>query len=502
MKNIYKALLIIAVLCQHGVAYSQGKEMQPTFKGIITTNGRLNSMIDTIEVIFHKPYTPYRTNYETFTITTDKDGNFSFRLPNFKEPAIMSFWVMKNGRAITEMARKRYFFENTDKVYLNIDKNTSGISVIFNGNGADKYKLIDELVKLGSPAEINTEFRSETKQLKLSKSDSLEIKLDRFIKLTSQLVEKKKNAIIHSNLSNRMKTLVNLEYAPIFSDWKFRMVGLYSITYKNEPNSRLLIKEKFNLYKDKFKNEHGDDLALCPSRLNFLAREEAYDLLINSATDSIKLKDLYIVLTSKYSGLVRERLVANLFLGFSGYISQMQFDNKTVEELMEDGRKYITIPFVKNIYSSQEKLAIGKLVYNASFKDLNGNSVSLTSLRNKVVFVDLWFTGCGACAKFHQDFHQDYYQMLKGKEDFVYLSISVDSNTDKWKKGLETGMYTSKEYLNVYAENGFNHPFPKHYNLSGAPFLLILNKKGEIYANTINGVKDAYGLILNALKGI
>ncbi|TKC00027.1 TlpA family protein disulfide reductase [Pedobacter cryotolerans] len=500
MKILSTAFMAFAVLCNINTCIAQSIKPQPIFKGTITVNGKRINTMDTIEVIFHRPYTPYRTNYENFSITTNKAGNFSFKLPNFPEPAIMSFWLMKNGRAITEMARKRYYFENTDSINLNIDKSGVALSITFKGNGAYKYRLIDELAHLGSPAEIDTEFRKGVKQLQLGKPDSLQIKLDHLNEFTSRLVGKKNDIIRHSNLSDRMKTLINYEHAPIFSDWKFRMSGLYSITYKNDPISQSLIKKNFNLNKEKFKNIPSDDLALCPTQLNFLAREEAYDLLINSVTDSITLKELYDVLLNKYSGIVRERLVANLFLGFSGYVSQMKFDSKTTDELMEDGKKYITIPFVKNIYSSQQKLAIGRQVYDGLFKGFDGNSVSLNSLKNKVVFIDLWFTGCGACAKFHHDFHKDFYHLLKGKEDFVYLSISVDSSIEKWKNGLESGIYTSKEYLNVYAENGFKHPFAKHYDLSGAPFLLVIDKKGEIYANTINGAKDAYGLILSAIK--
>ena len=500
MKYFSTAFIAFAILCVINTCLAQSKKARPSFKGVITNNGNKSRTIDTIEVIFHRPYTPYRTNYETFTLTTDKAGNFSFELPNFSEPAIMGFWLMRNGRAITEMARKRYFYENTDIVNLRIDRNESVANVVFEGKGSEKYRLIDELAKLGSPAEINTEFRNRTKLLKLSTPDSLEIKLDKLTELTSQLVRKKANAIYNSTLSDKMKALINYEYAPIFSDWKFRMVGLYSIKYKSDPISRSIVKRSFNLNKEKFANRYNDDLSLCPSQLNFLAREEAYDLLINAATDSISLKEFYNVLVNKYSGIVRERLVSNLFLGFSGYISQMKFDNRVADELMEDGKKYITIPFVKKIYASQQKLAIGKPVYNAVFTDINGNTVNFNSLVNKVVLIDMWFTGCGACAKFHHDFHSDFYPSLKNNVDFVYLSISVDSSIEKWKKGLESEVYSSKDYLNVFAQNGFSHPFSKHYELSGAPFLLVLNKKGEIFANTINGAKDAYGLIISALN--
>ncbi|MBB5440064.1 thiol-disulfide isomerase/thioredoxin [Pedobacter sp. AK017] len=498
MKNLFKALFALAMLYQQSIVFAQ--RPQPTFKGTVSVDGKRSSGIDTIEVIYLKPYSPYRTNYESISVTTDTAGNFCFKLPYYIEPGTMGFWMMSKGRAITEMARKRYFFENTDVIEIDIRKTASTYTINFAGKGAEKYTIVNKLAKLGSPAEIDTEFRDGAKKLQLGKKDSLETKLHQLEELTRQLVRKKEVIINNSRLSERMKKMITYEYAPIYSDWKLRMEGLYMRAYRKDPGSRLLIKKNFSSNKEKFKNEYNSDLALCPNHLNFLALEEARDLLINSPTDSISFKELYNLLTNKYSGLIRERLIANLFLGFSGYIPEMKLDNQVIETLMEDGKKYITIPFVKRIYTSQQKLAIGKRVYNASFKDLKGNSISLSSLKNKVVFIDVWFTGCGACAKFHQGFHQVFYPLLKGNDNFVYLSISADSSIDKWKQGIGKVIYTSMDYLNVRAENGFNHPFLKHYELSGAPFLLLLNRKGQIYANIINGAKDAYELIQEALK--
>lgn len=497
MKKLSKVLIASALLFQSSNIYSQTK---PTFEGTMKIEGNRSLGNDTIQVIYHKPYTPYRTNYETFTIVTDSLGNFSFKLPHYSEPAVMGFWIRTGGRAVTEMARKRYFFENTDTIKVNVQKKASVYSVNFDGNGADKFNVVWDLANLGSPAETNTQLRKGMTKLNLTKPDSLLVKLERFNDLTRRIINKK-NAIIKNLISSeRIKRMVAYENAPIYFDWKFEMAYLYTVTYKNDPENRSLVKANFNLNNKEFSEEVNEDMSLCPHYLNFLALDQSYSLLLNSSFDTISFKELYNLIVNKYKGLIRERLIANLFLGFSGYITEMKLDNQTLDSLMTDGKKYITIPFVKSIYNSQEKLSIGKNVFNASFKDLKGGTMNLNTLKNKVVFIDMWFTGCGACAKFHQEFYKAYYPLIKANNDFVYLSISLDSSMDKWKQGIETDIYTSKDYLNVYAENGFKHPFPKYYNLGGAPFILLIDRKGKIFANVINGPKDAYTLIKEALK--
>lgn len=44
-----------------------------------------------------------------------------------------------------------------------------------------------------------------------------------------------------------------------------------------------------------------------------------------------------------------------------------------------------------------EDFKSGALVYNFSYEDAQGNEVQLSDFKGKWVWIDIWFTGCGAC---------------------------------------------------------------------------------------------------------
>src|SRR5690349_11896906 len=47
--------------------------------------------------------------------------------------------------------------------------------------------------------------------------------------------------------------------------------------------------------------------------------------------------------------------------------------------------------------SPQATVAAGKLAANFTLKDLMGDSISLASLRGKIVFLNIWATWCAPC---------------------------------------------------------------------------------------------------------
>ena len=71
------------------------------------------------------------------------------------------------------------------------------------------------------------------------------------------------------------------------------------------------------------------------------------------------------------------------------------------------------------------------------FKDTLNNTVRLSSFKGKFVFVDSWYSGCGACI-FANRALRIVHEQLKG-ENIVFLSISIDADKRKWMaKSLTT----------------------------------------------------------------
>ena len=104
-----------------------------------------------------------------------------------------------------------------------------------------------------------------------------------------------------------------------------------------------------------------------------------------------------------------------------------------------------------------------------------GDTLLLSSLRGKIVYVDVWASWCGPCI---QEIPSSKVLQSKFKDKGVaFLNVSVDSDTTSWKKAMEE-----------YAVWGGTHlindcSIYKIYNLRGIPRYILIDKFGKVVNN-------------------
>lgn len=126
------------------------------------------------------------------------------------------------------------------------------------------------------------------------------------------------------------------------------------------------------------------------------------------------------------------------------------------------------------LFASCSHQETGSSKLNFVLRDTNGNSVSLTNFRGKVLILDFWDTWCPPCDREIPDFIELYSQ-YKDK-GFQMIGIAL----------ARKGVGAVKDYMK---EKGVNYPvligtseILKAYNCCrGIPTTYMLNKKGEIY---------------------
>ncbi|GAC1430144.1 MAG: hypothetical protein NVSMB7_06560 [Chitinophagaceae bacterium] len=126
--------------------------------------------------------------------------------------------------------------------------------------------------------------------------------------------------------------------------------------------------------------------------------------------------------------------------------------------------------------------AIGSQSPDIVLKDVNGNSVSLSSLKGKVVLIDFWASWCGPCRKANKHL-LTIYPSLKGKGFEIY-SISIDENKNDWKKAIAADKIT---WLQVNENGGWNAPVASQWNINQIPTSYLLDKEGKIVARDLAG---------------
>lgn len=491
--NWMKALriLFVIILITSKIQAKPAGNGKPDFKGSVKYYSGQKSSFDTLLVLYDRPYTPWGSTSLGFTVVTNEKGDFGFNLPEYSEPIKMEILVRMQGKW---KSLESCFIQSGDVFRIDILKKGTDVSALYYGDGADRCNLAELLKKL------EDKWLKRMDSLNLNDPDHLTSKLFQFNKLTDQIEKKRLTIIERSKLTKPMKRMITYEYGAVFSNWNLRLYDCFNRVYRSNAELRSSLKEFYNRYKSKFTYRTDSVMKNCPLFLGRLAGDEMRNLLLIGESDSVDLNSYYNCIKFKYTGLIRERLISDLFLGNTGLNSETKWTTSLWDSLMKDGQKYITLGFVRKRFSDLQRLNKGEKLFDSVFLDENGREISTKSLKGKVLFIDMWGTGCSACARFYQKFHKEFYPLLKDNKDFVYLSLSTDKTKEKWEAALNSGKYTSKEYLNVqFGSLGIDHPFAKYYDIQSAPFLLVVDRNGNIFSSVFKSDENVKDMILAAL---
>ena len=111
------------------------------------------------------------------------------------------------------------------------------------------------------------------------------------------------------------------------------------------------------------------------------------------------------------------------------------------------------------------------------FNDLNDKSLSLHSLKGKVVFIDVWASWCKPCLA-NVPLVKAMEKQLAAK-NIVFIYLNKDANKRTWQ---QTVMRLNLGGINLWA--GLKSPFDKNYLIDGLPTYIIIDKNGKLVEKT------------------
>lgn len=128
---------------------------------------------------------------------------------------------------------------------------------------------------------------------------------------------------------------------------------------------------------------------------------------------------------------------------------------------------------LENQLKQNQTLAPGTVAPEIMGVTPEGDSLYLSDLKGKVVYIDVWATWCGPCIK-EFPYAKQLQDEFNNNKKVAFLYVSVDREVDKWQK------YLSQNQLKGFHINSSDGNFSQRYRIAGIPRYIIVDQMGKI----------------------
>jgi peroxiredoxin len=138
----------------------------------------------------------------------------------------------------------------------------------------------------------------------------------------------------------------------------------------------------------------------------------------------------------------------------------------------------------------ENALAPGNVAPELTLNTPDGNTISLSSLKGKIVLVDFWASWCKPCRQENPEVVKLYNKYKNS--GFEILGVSLDENKDKWVEAIKQD---GLPWPHVSDLKGWQSAAAQVYGIQSIPFTLLVDKEGKIIDKNLRGI-----LLENKLK--
>lgn len=136
----------------------------------------------------------------------------------------------------------------------------------------------------------------------------------------------------------------------------------------------------------------------------------------------------------------------------------------------------------KTVVNRSKSFMTGAVAPDFTQKSPEGEDISLSSLKGKVVLVDFWASWCGPCRRENPNVVRMYNKYKD--QGFEILGVSLDKRKDPWVKAIEKDKLT---WYHVSDLKGWKNEVAQMYSVTSVPHTVLLDREGRIVARNLRG---------------
>lgn len=226
--------------------------------------------------------------------------------------------------------------------------------------------------------------------------------------------------------------------------------------------------EMVQAIEEKFSN-YGDEIP--PVSVQNQIRQQ-YDSLMQARVAEMQMT------ISKLNNSLIPYFATNFLMPQADYEFFKEIDNNLYG-------KFTKSKYAQELHQKVERLAktaIGSVAPDIVLQDPFGKTVSLSSLRGKIVLVDFWASWCKPCREESPKVVAAYNKFRS--RGFEVFSVSLDDNKEAWEKAINDDKLL---WTHVSDLMKWNSSVVSLYNIDAIPFTLLIDREGKILAKNLRG---------------
>lgn len=292
---------------------------------------------------------------------------------------------------------------------------------------------------------------------------------------SGKITDKNSDSIVISNRDLGYSKTIKVNEDGTFSDTLKVVAGVYRL-YDGGESSSIYLKNGFDLQMTLDTKEFDESIAYTGAgseHSNFIA------------ANALKTEEL---LDKPFGEFDRETL-DNTFDQAKQELSEFVAANASVDTLVTNNiakNNEATIASYLNYYGGILDLR-AKLNGKPSpefndYMNVKGGTTSLSDLKGKYVYVDVWASWCGPCKReipYLKEVEKKYHDK---NIEFVSLSVDDDRRSGTWEKAEEDwrAMIAEKELegIQVLSPKGWQSEFVQGYEIRGIPRFILIGPDG------------------------
>lgn len=294
---------------------------------------------------------------------------------------------------------------------------------------------------------------------------------------SGQITDKNSDSIVIST-ADFSKTIKVMEDGT-FSDTLKVAPGIYSF-YDGGESTNIFLKNGYDIHMTldtKMFDESAKYTGVGSENSNFLAQKALLqEQLMDKDFENLDEKGL----DDEFAAIKTELIE---FINSAASIDTIVINNslKGLDRVIEVNKGYFA-----GILALRKELPAGSPSPSFdAYENYKGGTTSLSDLKGKYVYIDVWATWCGPCKveiPSLKELEKDYH----GK-NIVFVSMSIDddrSHQGSWELANKDwrAMVADKELggIQIFAPKGWKSEFITNYKIKGIPRFILIDPEGKI----------------------